>query len=339
VERVRGWVRVVSDRAAKQVGRLGLDIQKEPRFRDSIAVVDGQLDPLSESGTILLFEKQAKKLDVRLGDMVTLYAQTARGVVNTIDCRVVAIAREMGLLSKFNAYVSHETLRTLFQVRPDVTGVIQVYLPDALVDEANELSSRVRDALELAGHRVMDRDPRPFWMKLQDTVREDWAGQKLDVSTWSEELSFMTWSVELLSALKTALMIVLVTIIVIGVSNALWVSIRERTREIGTLRALGMKRHGVMRLFMMESALLGLIAGLAGALLGLAIAVAMNRCQIQLSDRAQIVLMSQHLRLAPSAGLALEAVGLMTIVCALAGLGPARRAARISPVLAMAHAD
>jgi len=234
---VRGWVRVVSDRAAKQVGRLGLDIQKEPRFRDSIAVVDGQLDPLSESGTILLFEKQAKKLDVRLGDMVTLYAQTARGVVNTIDCRVVAIAREMGLLSKFNAYVSHETLRTLFQVRPDVTGVIQVYLPDALVDEANELSSRVRDALELAGHRVMDRDPRPFWMKLQDTVREDWAGQKLDVSTWSEELSFMTWSVELLSALKTALMIVLVTIIVIGVSNALWVSIRERTREIGTLRA------------------------------------------------------------------------------------------------------
>ena len=48
----------------------------------------------------------------------------------------------------------------------------------------------------------------------------------------------------------------------------MWIAIRERTREIGTLRAIGMQRGGVLWMFLLESLLLGLFGTLAGAVAG-----------------------------------------------------------------------
>ena len=69
-----------------------------------------------------------KKLKVKVGDAVTISAQTTRGVANTIDCRVVAIAEDVGLLSQWTVFVSNESLRSLYQLRPGTTGAIQIHL-------------------------------------------------------------------------------------------------------------------------------------------------------------------------------------------------------------------
>ena len=44
-----------------------------------------------------------------------------------------------------------------------------------------------------AGYQVMEHDPRAFWMKFETVNREDWTGQKLDVTTWEDEISFLQW--------------------------------------------------------------------------------------------------------------------------------------------------
>ncbi len=64
------------------------------------------------------------------------------------------------------------------------------------------------------------------------------------------------------------LLFILLVIVVIGIMNTLAIAIRERTREIGTLRAIGMQRRAVLRLFLLESALLGLAGVVGGALVG-----------------------------------------------------------------------
>ena len=51
----------------------------------------------------------------------------------------------------------------------------------------------------------------------------------------------------------------------VGVVNAMLMSVRERTREIGTMRALGMRRSRVVRLFVLEGLALGVVSALAGA--------------------------------------------------------------------------
>ena len=80
-------------------------------------------------------------------------------------------------------------------------------------------------------------------MKFETVNREDWTGQKLDVTTWEDEISFMTWTLTALQGLSFVLIVILIAIIVIGIMNTMWIAIRERTREIGTLRAIGMQRR------------------------------------------------------------------------------------------------
>ncbi|HEY0706224.1 MAG TPA: FtsX-like permease family protein, partial [Polyangia bacterium] len=122
-----------------------------------------------------------------------------------------------------------------------------------------------------------------------------------------------------------------------GIMNTMWIAIRERTREIGTLRAIGMQRGGVARMFLVESLLLGLIGTTVGALSGAAIAAGLNAMHIGLPMSVQMFLMSSHLTLFVEFPSLVLAVGLLTIVTGLAALYPSIRAARLRPIEAMAH--
>ena len=128
VQRGRGWAKLVSDTGSMQAGINGIDIRNEPAFKEVVRIVQGNIDDLAQPGTILVFEDQLKKLDVKVGDAITISAQTTRGVANTIDCRVVAIAKDVGLMSKWNVYVPIETLRALYQLGPNTTGAIHIHL-------------------------------------------------------------------------------------------------------------------------------------------------------------------------------------------------------------------
>jgi putative ABC transport system permease protein len=337
VQRGRGWAKVVSDTSSEQLGIAGIDVKSEPDLANILRIESGNLADLAQPGTALIFDNQAEKLGVKVGDALTYSAPTTRGTNNTIDVRVVAIAKSMGLLSSWTTFVPIETLRALYQLRSDATGVVQIILKPDAVAHVNEIAARLRAALEGAGYRVMTADPRAFWMKFQSVSREDWTGQKLDVTTWEDEISFVTWVLGALKGLTGVLITILLGIIVIGIMNTMWIAIRERTREIGTLRAIGMQRGAVRWMFLLESLMLGLGATIVGAALGAIIAAALNAAHIHVASGMQFILMSDHLRLAVHPSLLLFAVVLITLITGVAALYPASRAARLSPIAAMSH--
>jgi ABC-type lipoprotein release transport system permease subunit len=337
VHRGRGWAKLISDLGSTQAGITGLDIQNEPDFRRVIQLASGSLDELAQPNTMLVFESQVDKLKVRVGDAVTISAQTTRGTANTVDCRVVAIAKDLGLLSKFGVFVPVATTRSLYQLRPDTTGVVQIRLRPQYLPDAQRIAERLRGQLAALGWSIMEADPQPFWMKFQNIAREEWTGQKLDVTTWDDEISFLTWTLDVLGWLTGALLTILLAIVVIGIMNTMWIAIRERTREIGTLRAIGMQRTGVLRMFLYESVLLGLAGSTAGVLLGLGVGAAVNLAKVHVPITVQLFLMSDTLQLAMHGGVLLRALLLITFVTSLAALYPAYRAARLRPVSAMSH--
>jgi putative ABC transport system permease protein len=113
----------------------------------------------------------------------------------------------------------------------------------------------------------------------------------------------------------------------LGIANTMAMSVFERTREIGILRALGWRRERIVRLILLESGALGLAGGVAGVLLGwLAL-----RLLGLLPQTASIVTTSL------SWMTLLEAVAIATLVGILAGAWPAWRGARLSPVEALHH--
>lgn len=333
VVRGRGWGKVISDVSSQQAAIVGIDIDTEKGFREVVQIKTGSMDGLREPGTMLMFDATAKRLEVKVGDKVTVSAPTFRGVNNTIDLRVVAIARDLGMFSGFNTYVHHDAIRDLFQMDASTVGAIQVYLADP--DAAAEVAARLRKVVAEAGYRVMDPVSKPFWMKFQTVTREDWTGQKIDITTWMDEMQFIRYTLQTLQALIVILGSVLLVIIVIGVMNTLWMSIRERTREIGTLRAIGMQRGTILRMFVLEGAVMAVLATTVGVAAATGLAAGLTAVGIVVPEAFQMFLMSETLRLIVDTKTAVGALVLISLFTTLGALYPAWRAARMQPVTAM----
>ena len=334
--RVRGWAKGVSERSSMDLVLSGVDVRHEPGFPKVVRVLSGRLEDLTQPGTLLLFEDQARRLEVQVGDVVTLSAPTFRGQNNTADVRVVAIAQNAGLISAFTAFLEASTLRGLYNLREGNTGAIHLYLRDPRASA--RVAARLRDALSAAGWRVMDANPQPYWMKLMQTVpNEDWTGQKLDMTTWEDEMSFMSWILSAVRTLSTLLVFILMVIVVIGILNTLAIAIRERTREIGTLRAIGMQRRKVLWLFLLEAFLLGAAGTTLGALAGAGLGALVNAARLGVPESVQMFLLQQQLTLRLESRTVAAAVVALTLLTTLAAILPARRAARLRPVTAMHH--
>jgi len=335
VQRGRGWAKLISDTGSMQVGIGGIDVVNEPGFIKVVQLKSGSLEGLKRPDGLLLFEEQAKKLGVQVGDELTFSAATYKGTNNTIDVTVVAIAANIGMLSGWNTFMSDEGLRKLYQLNDETTGALQIYLKD--IRQVKPVQERLRKSFAAAGFELMDADPRPFWTKFDSANRESWTGQKLDITNWEDETSFVQWFVTILTVVATTVIFVLTVIIGVGIMNVMWISIRERTREIGTLRAVGMQRTSVLAMFVTEGFLLGIIGTIIGVVTGALVSSALTSAHIVLPKGAQMVLMSEKLIVAPTLGWIVFAVVFITGSITLISLIPSLRAAQMKPVTAMSH--
>jgi len=336
VARGRGFAKVVSDAASMDIVLSGVEVASEPMFAKVVVPLAGRIADLAQPGTMLLFQGQAERLKVKVGDTVTLSAPTANGVNNTSDVRVAVIARNIGLLSAFSAFIEQRTLWQLYGLSPQATGAIHLFLKDQ--QAAPVVAARLRAGLAQAGWRVMDPEPQPYWMKLMYTVpSEDWTGQKLDVTTWKDELGQFQSYLTVVNLVTAILIVVLMVVVIIGIINTMAIAIRERTREIGTLRAIGMQRRKVLWLFVLEMTLLALVGTASGALVGVLVGALLTAAGIHVPDAMQMFLVQERLAFVVEPGRVVRYVATLTLVVALASLLPARRAARLKPITAMHH--
>ncbi|HWB40292.1 MAG TPA: ABC transporter permease [Gemmatimonadales bacterium] len=109
----------------------------------------------------------------------------------------------------------------------------------------------------------------------------------------------------------------------IGIMNIMLVSVTERTREIGVRKALGATRANIMLQFLVEALALCLVGGLLGILAGIGAALALSR------------FMQWNTLISPMA--VAVAFGFSALVGLFFGLWPARRAARLDPIVALRY--
>ena len=117
---------------------------------------------------------------------------------------------------------------------------------------------------------------------------------------------------------------------VFGIINTQYISVLERTREIGLMKALGMRGKHVSRLFQFEAAWIGFIGGAIGAVVAIVLGVSLNpwiTSTLSLGKGVDLLIFQAL----PIAGLI---IGLM-IIAMLAGYFPARKAARLDPIEAL----
>ena len=109
----------------------------------------------------------------------------------------------------------------------------------------------------------------------------------------------------------------------VGIVNTMTISVMERTREIGVMKALGAKSKDVMLMFLSEAVITGFIGGTLGALLGFAVGGLIGKYI--------------NLPVSNSIFLGMGVVAFAVLTSALSGLYPAWRAANLRPVEALRH--
>ncbi|MBI5625807.1 MAG: ABC transporter permease [Nitrosomonadales bacterium] len=161
------------------------------------------------------------------------------------------------------------------------------------------------------------------------------AGFDVEIQTWEELSDFYNQVHGMFDMIFGFIFSIVLTVVVMSVANSMGMTVVERTREIGTLRAIGLKRSGVVRLFTTESMLLTLIGCIVGLLITLGVRWGINVANISYTppNYASPV----PLLVDMDAGRVAFTFVLMGVVGTMAAYLPARRAARKDIIDALGH--
>ncbi|NTV64057.1 MAG: ABC transporter permease [Oscillochloris sp.] len=121
----------------------------------------------------------------------------------------------------------------------------------------------------------------------------------------------------------------------LGIVNTMIMAIYERTREIGTLKAIGASRGDIRTMFMIEAGLIGALGGVIGIIGGWLLGILLNQVIIWYIRQEKIPIEATFF--VTPWWLALAALGFAALVGVLAGLYPAARAARLDPLVALRY--
>ena len=161
------------------------------------------------------------------------------------------------------------------------------------------------------------------------------AGFDVEIMTWQELSDFYNQVHGMFDMIFGFIFSIVLTVVVMSVANSMGMTVIERTREIGTLRAIGLKRSGVVQLFTTESMLLTLIGCITGLLITFAVRWGINMADISYvppNSASRVPLLVDL-----DVGRTLFTFLLMGVVGTVAAYMPARRAAKKDIIDALGH--
>ncbi|HZC87015.1 MAG TPA: FtsX-like permease family protein, partial [Steroidobacteraceae bacterium] len=159
----------------------------------------------------------------------------------------------------------------------------------------------------------------------------------LEVRDFGELSPFYGQVKNMFSAIFLFIALVMGVIVLFAVVNTMTMNVMERTNEVGTIRALGVRRAGVRSQFTVEGVLIGAIGATVGAVLALVIAALINHAGLTWIPPGNATAVPLRLDVAGRAALVGGAWLGLAIVTTLAALLPANRAARLPVVDALRH--
>ncbi|MBN1757994.1 MAG: FtsX-like permease family protein [Chitinispirillaceae bacterium] len=187
---------------------------------------------------------------------------------------------------------------------------------------------------------LMDRSKttKDVMKTYREIAHRGWKAIVVDVGSMYETASMVLNLEYALNLITFICVLLLFFIILIGVVNTLRMTIRERTREIGTVRAIGMQRRDVRNSFLIETGLLAFMASVAGILVAFAAMFGLSQLTFKADDNPMSMLLSDgHLFFAPTVGAVVFFVFLIVGIAVVTAYFPAKRAAKLSAADALRH--
>jgi len=220
--------------------------EKESKLATFEALVEGE-DIYGEDEAVI-GSTLKKSLGVEIGNYVTLLTMTVDGSINAVDVKVVGVSQ-----SGSREYDS-----------------VVVKLPLTTVQRLLNTNSVEKILL------LLDKTEHTLTVATQLTQIFEAKKLNLELKKWDELASFYRSVVRLYTGIFNVMKVIIAVIVFFSIANTMTMSIFERTREIGTIRAIGTRKSTTILLFFTEGFLIGIIGGMLGIITGIVVATVIN---------------------------------------------------------------
>lgn len=224
----------------------GVGPEEESAFGKGVQISAGKNLSADEPRAIIMGEGLARNLGVSVGDRVVLLVNTATGGTNAVEVTV------RGLFSTVTKSYDDAALRLPIATARELLRTKGSHLWVVLLNDTADTDA------------------------VRASLRASLSREQFEVVPWYELADLYNKTVALFSKQIQAIRLIIALIILLSISNTMTMSVIERIGEIGTSMALGVRRAGILRLFLSEGILLGCFGGALGVLAGLAAAHAIS---------------------------------------------------------------
>jgi lipoprotein-releasing system permease protein len=273
-------------------GSNPLDIDKIYKIGDSM--VQGDFGSIQQARNAVIGQTLAESLDLKLGDKVVATFPRARGM----ELTVTGIFNTGTPLDELGVFVSLETARN-FRDEGDVINAVEISLQD--IRQAESLASLI----------------------------SSWGYNSL---SWQEKNPEIMRAINIGGFWTRFSVLLFMVVAFFGVASIMNLLVVEKTREIGMLMAMGARRSDIRDIFLVESALLGLIGAAVGSALGLAGVLILGKVPFEIAAGGREITTLPLILNPWDIFLLIFFVVALSIVAALY---PARNASQTDPVIAL----
>lgn len=284
----------------------GIDPQEQVAFGDALRISAGRNLSADDPLGIIVGEGLARNLGVNVGDQVILLANTALRGTNAVEVTI------RGLFSTVTKSYDDSALRMPIDTTRKLLRTQGSHIWIVLLDDTAQTDivlARLRDELQK---------------------------KEFEIVSWYALADFYNKTASLFTKQIQGIRLIIALIILLSISNTMTMSVMERIGEIGTSMALGVKRIGIMRLFVSEGVLIGCLGGLLGLMGGLLLASAISSIGIPMPPPPGMA-RGYTGEILVTWDIALESLALVVGTTLAASIYPAWRASRMQIVDALRH--
>jgi putative ABC transport system permease protein len=271
------------------------------------------IDLKEKRKVLVLTDKQAKELEPK--DFKTLIGKHVK--VGDISFKVVGIYKAPGD-GESSAYSAYSTIKSIFGANNNSLGNIEFTFHGLTSEDVNKAFEKKYRRRLNANHQVHPDDERAIWI---------WNGytQSMQMEQGIAIIHTFLWVVGLFTLLSG----------IVGVSNIMLITVKERTHEFGIRKAIGAKPWNILKLIIIESVIITTFFGYVGMLIGIFANEYMDATIGHEVTDLGVVQMTIFKD--PTVGLdvCFEATMVMIIAGTIAGLIPAYKASKIRPIEAL----
>ena len=273
-----------------------------------------KIDIRDRRKSIVISDDMAKELSPT-GNVEDMLGQIVR--MEDLAFHIVGIYQVDKSMMGTDAFIPFTTYRTIYNVG-DKTGNIVFSFKGLETEQQNEAFEQRYRANLNGNHGAAPDDEEAVWIWNRFT-------QAMQMNTGMGMLRTALWIVGIFTLLSG----------IVGVSNIMLITVKERTHEFGIRKAIGATPWSILRLIIIESIIITTFFGYIGMVLGIAANEYMNATIGNMKVDSGMFTTTMFVN--PTVGLdvCINATLLMVVAGTIAGLIPARKAARVRPIEAL----